>query len=273
MLIDRTHKPWAIFTLVLSTAAVLVYVWIDRRTPGGLTGGSTVGLWYGLAGSACLVFVGLLSQLRKVPRWQWLPPRKVWMRGHLWLSLLGTVLLLCHGNFRWGGPLEVVLWVVLLLTLATGLLGLVLQQFLPRLITTQIPCEAPYEQIPHLCQVMRRKGDEVLLGKQRTSDAPAPLREFYLRHVRPFLAVPARALFLANAFQAEAAFDRLRSLPDLADSAEQLTLLETLCTERRYLLNQERLHLWLHAWLLLHVPLSAVLLVVGVVHAVAALYY
>jgi hypothetical protein len=273
VLIDHNHKRWVLWTVALSTAGVLLYVWLDLSTPGGLTAGGTVGLWYGMAGGACLVFVGLLSQLRKVPRWQWLPPRKVWLRGHLWLSLLGTVLLLCHGRFHWGGLLEVVLWVVLLMTLATGVLGLLLQQFVPRLITTQVPCEAPYEQIPHICRVMRRRGDEVVLGGREPSAAPAALQEFYLHHVRPFLAVPARASFLSNSFQAEAAFDRLRALEEMGDSREQLALVETLCTERRYLLNQERLHLWLHAWLLVHVPLAAALLVLGLAPAVTALYY
>jgi hypothetical protein len=55
--------------------------------------------------------------------------------------------------------------------------------------------------------------------------------------------------------------------------AAALDRLEELCRERRRLAEQDRLHRWLHAWLLVHVPLSAALLVLGVVHAVTALYY
>jgi hypothetical protein len=33
------------------------------------------------------------------------------------------------------------------------------------------------------------------------------------------------------------------------------------------------MHGWLHKWLYLHIPLSMMLLVMGVIHAVSALWY
>jgi hypothetical protein len=50
-----------------------------------------------------------------------------------------------------------------------------------------------------------------------------------------------------------------------------LTDLENICDEARQLLRQERLHRWLHGWLLLHIPLSLALILLGAVHAVMAL--
>jgi len=49
--------------------------------------------------------------------------------------------------------------------------------------------------------------------------------------------------------------------------------LEGICEERRQLLVQRRLHLWMHGWLLVHVPLSFALLVLTAVHAVLSLRY
>jgi len=49
--------------------------------------------------------------------------------------------------------------------------------------------------------------------------------------------------------------------------------LEEICEERRQFLVQRRLHLWLHSWLLVHVPLSFALLVLAAVHAVLSLRY
>ena len=46
-----------------------------------------------------------------------------------------------------------------------------------------------------------------------------------------------------------------------------------MCEERRLLREQERMHFWLHSWLLVHVPLSAALLVLGAAHVVMSLYY
>ena len=42
--------------------------------------------------------------------------------------------------------------------------------------------------------------------------------------------------------------------------------------ERRLLLEQERIYHWLHGWLLLHIPLSAALLVLGLAHVFMSLF-
>jgi hypothetical protein len=49
--------------------------------------------------------------------------------------------------------------------------------------------------------------------------------------------------------------------------------LENICEEERQLIRQRRLYLWLHGWLLVHVPLSLVLIALGGVHAAVALRY
>ncbi len=289
MLIDSTHRRWIMCTVALGLVAIAAYWWLDRSTPGGLTGGSTVGLWYGIIGSSLMVFAGLLSALRKVPAWWWIGSRKAWLKGHVWLGLLSVVVILCHSGFRWGGVLEQALWVVFGLTIITGVFGLLLQQFVPRMITTRVPCEAPYEQIPHLCKVMAQKAEKLvssawerdlqetqmsMRGSQLGLGAKVQLQEFYEAQILPFLSKPyRRSALLAQPLQAETAFARLKALPGLADVKEQVEELELLCAERRQLAAQERLHHLLHGWLLLHIPLSVALLILGVAHAVASLYY
>jgi hypothetical protein len=275
--------------LALAAVALALYWWLDRATPGGLTGGSIVGLAYGIVGSALMVYAGLLSALRKVPAWWWIGSRKAWLKGHIWLGLLSGVVILCHSGFHWGGLLERTLWVVFGLTLVTGIFGLFLQQFLPRLITTRVPCEAPYEQIPHLCKVMARKAERLMAsiweinaqgtvattsGSQMGIGAKVQLQEFYESHVSPFLSGRVRrSALLARPLQAESAFAHFQALPGLIHVKTQIEEIERLCTERRHLAEQERLHHFLHGWLLLHVPLSVALLVLGLAHAVVSMYY
>lgn len=278
VLIDSTHKRWIGATLIVAVAATAFYLWRYLATPGGLTGGSLVGLWYGLLGSALMIYAGALSLLRRVPSWWWIGSRKVWLRGHIWLGLLSGLFILYHSSFRWGGPLEYVLWIVLLLTLATGVLGLLLQQFVPHLLNTRIASEAPFEQIPHLCLVMRKKAEtlieDVEADAKRDADVKAELRKFFEAEVRFFLS-PAyvRSSSLAHPLRAQILFARMRSTPGMGEVKEQLGQLEIYCDERRQLGEQERLHRWLHGWLLVHVPLSVVLLVLGLAHAVMSLYY
>jgi hypothetical protein len=278
LLIDTSHRRWGLVTAFLAVGLTAAYLWLYRRAPGGLTGGSPVGLWYAVIGSLLMVFAGLLPALRRVPSWWWLGSRQAWLRGHIWLGLLSGVVIMCHSGFRWGGALEIALWTVLIAVLASGVLGLLAQQFLPRLITTRVPAEAPFEQIPHLCLTMRKKADGIIDGLcgpvAQKGEGLGSLRRFYEDEVRPFLAPEfRRSSPLADSLRAEAAFARVRALPALAAAGEQLATLAALCDERRQLGEQERVHYWLHAWLLVHVPLSGALLVLGGAHAVLSLYY
>ena len=67
-------------------------------------------------------------------------------------------------------------------------------------------------------------------------------------------------------------FTGLRTLLPAA-AHDTLMDLEDICEEARQLLLQERLHRWLHGWLLVHIPLSLAMILLGAVHAVMALRY
>jgi hypothetical protein len=284
LLIDSRQKSWFLATVALGLLAGLVYAWFDYSTPGGFTGGSVIGMWYGIIGSGLMVYAGLLSTLRKVPSLWWLGSRKVWLKGHIWLGLLSELIILFHSGFHWGGPLERVLWVVLTLTIATGILGLILQQFLPTMITRRIACEVPYEQIPHLCSLIRRKADALidnLCGpfdvKQQDGGADSPrdqLRRLFEDEVRPFLCEPyLRRSPLVTPGVLEGEFAAVSALSWTSDVEGPLQSLRMLCEERRLLGEQERLHHLLHGWLMVHIPLSVALLVLGLAHAVLSMYY
>jgi hypothetical protein len=288
VLIDRRQTSWSIATVAIGIVAVAIYFWLDRGTPGGLTGGSTVGLWYGVAGSALMIYAGLLSTHRLFPGVWWLGMRKTWLRGHLWLGSLSVILIACHAHGDLGGPLEVALWAVLAAIILTGVYGLVLQQVLPGMLARRFPDEAPYGQIPHLCRQFRVEADELVDEVAPAEAAKAgegvqrfatELRAFHTEQIRPFLAAPVpRRAILLNDLSAESMFSALRrrlgSRGDDTASAK-LDRLEELCRDRRRLAEQEHMYRWLHAWLFVHVPLSAALLVLGSVHAVVALrnYY
>jgi hypothetical protein len=292
LLIDSTHRRWILGSALVSAVAVVVYVVLYALTPGGLTGGSTVGLWYGTIGSVLMVLAGLLSIHRRLPSRPWVGRRSKWLRGHLWFGTVSGVFLLCHARVRLGGPLTATLSVLTFLVIVTGWLGILFQSYLPRLLWTRVQAEAPYDQLPHLCQVMRRRADLIVdevcgpvadaadavestrLAARLAEDGKAQLRGFYEHDVRPFLAPeppPGSPMF--NSIQTDTRFAKLRQLDGLEEHARVLNELIELCRERRQLREQERLHRWLHAWLALHIPMSAAVLVLAVVHVVTALYF
>jgi hypothetical protein len=111
---------------------------------------------------------------------------------------------------------------------------------------------------------------EIILLSEEES---APLRRFYVQEMRPFLENPKqRGKRLGDAQKAASAFSGLRTLLPAAGHAA-LDDLSDICDEARQLRRQEQLHHWLHDWLLLHIPLSLTLILLGAVHAVMALRY
>jgi len=111
---------------------------------------------------------------------------------------------------------------------------------------------------------------EIILLNEEES---APLRRFYLSEMRPFLEHPKkRRQRLGDASTASGAFSGLRTILPAAAHAT-LGDLEDICDEARQLTRQQRLHRWLHGWLLLHIPLSLALILLGAIHAVMALRY
>jgi hypothetical protein len=98
-------------------------------------------------------------------------------------------------------------------------------------------------------------------------------RDVYLQKVRPYFESPETpGAELADPLRSGETFEALRRL--LAPPVHGvLDDLENICEEQQQLSRQIRIYRWLHGWLLVHVPLSIALLVLGAIHAVVALRY
>jgi len=325
MRIDQTQRGWAVASLGILAASAVAYAVYVQQAPAGPRGGSTMGLAFGIVGFAFMIFAALLGARKRVPTWR-LGRAQAWMRGHLWLGLLSLPLILFHGGFHFGGTLTRVLMWLLIITVVSGIFGAVLQNYVPRMMTSEVPLETIYDEIDNVRSALREEADravEAICGEMglpkseaegqraggftalrpiaaaaaplRTSAAVsagasaavapatemillseekrAPLRRFYLQELRVFLDEPRRrGQRLGDAEKAKLAFSGLKTL---LPAAAHTTLqdLEDICDEARQLVQQERLHRWLHGWLLVHIPLSLALIVLGAVHSVVALRY
>jgi hypothetical protein len=262
-----------------------------------------------------MIFAALLGARKRVPVWR-LGRAKAWMRGHLWLGILALPLILFHGGFHFGGTLTRVLMWLLIITVFSGVFGVVLQHYLPKVMTADVPLETIYDEIGHVRKLLLEEADRAVesvcgpLGLSKTTieeerraggftairsspvaaasgaavaaateiivlseEESTPLRRFYTNELRPFLARPQeRRLVLASASRAQLAFAGVRTLLPFA-AHETLDDLKDICDEARQLQEQERLHRWLHGWLLVHIPLSLALILLGAIHAVMALRY
>jgi hypothetical protein len=326
MKMDQTQRGWAVGSLVFLAVAAVAYVLYAISAPKGPKGSSVAGLTFGVIGFAFMIFAALLGARKRVPTWR-VGRAQAWMRGHLWLGFLALPLILFHGGFHFGGTLTRVLMWLLIVTVGSGVFGAVLQNYLPQIMTADVPLETIYDEIGHVRVLLREEADRAVeslcgplgLGKTsgedglraggftalrpiaasmaplRTSAAVsagasaavaaaaeiillseeegAPLRRFYVKEMRPFLEHPKQhGQRLGDEGKSSGAFSALGTLLPAAASAV-LADLRDICDEARQLTRQERLHRWMHGWLLLHIPLSLGLILLGAIHAVTALRY
>jgi hypothetical protein len=298
MHIDKTHRSWVTVTIVLALASTILYIVYAVESPSGPRGGSALGLTFGIAGYAMMLYAGLLGTRKKVPTWR-IGRAQTWMRGHLWFGTLSLLLILFHGGFAFRGPLTAVLMTLFFIVIASGWIGALLQHFVPNIMTQRVPMETIYEEIPHVRAQLREEADKLVASvcgplegqkQPETDEVEQPdagvvtlvevehadrmrFREVYLHKVRPYLTDPeAPHAALADPRRSAEVFQSLRRLLAVPVHGV-LDDLENICDEEQQLSRQIRIYRWLHAWLLVHVPLSIALLVLGGVHAVMALRY
>jgi hypothetical protein len=356
VLIDRRnfwklHGWWLVGTAAASAAALgWCMAWLVRhgRWPGG---GSAAGLVLGGLAAAIFVFelalVAKKSPLLRTARWAF--SAQTWMKAHIWLGLLTVPLVLLHSGGRLGGTLTTLLMAVFAIVIVSGLWGLAVQNFLPRMLLEAAPAETIYSQIdsvgrqyaddarrlvqlacglddnplplgeggprsgpgeglqsipepttltPALSQGERGRplttddspltthpsapirgaarvvGTQLMRSPQPEQHQPIPapaIRDALCDVIEPYLARGEHALFTSRQRQ-QWYFDdlRLRVAPELRGLVGQL---DELCERRRQLDVQKGLHLWLHNWLWLHLPLSVALMLLLAGHVIFALRF
>jgi hypothetical protein len=308
MLLDASHRRWIAAVVALVAIATVAYVYYAKASLHGPRGGTWPGLAYGVAGLALMVYAGVLGLRRRFPTWR-VGRATTWMKGHIWLGLAAYPLILFHTGFHVGGPLTLVLIVLLTLVVVSGVYGVAVQQFLPSEMLARVPLETVYEQIDSVVAQLRGEADALVAaaagtlpiveepppGRTRSGERRAhepfvlpslrprsalvtavpegaAMREIYLVEIRPYLAPTHPDPRMAAPAIAAALFRHLRTVmpPTLHETVQEL---EAICDERRQLAHQKRLHHWLHGWLLVHVPLSMALLLLSLAHAVISLRY
>jgi hypothetical protein len=295
--IDRTHRKWIIWTAALLVLAALAYFLGGRSLRHGISGGSAVGLIFGSAGYALMLYATLLSVRKKFTRWR-IGRAQTWMRGHIWLGLLSYPLILFHGGFRLGSGLTLTLMLIFSVVIITGIGGAILQHYMPRMMTERVAYETIYYQIERVQSQLAQEAEDLLsslfkkhaqygllvpaMEKTHTSATTLvalseksgdQLRETYENTIKPYLEQRGAYKHVLNDVRrSKALFADLRTVTPEAVMAV-VDGLESICTEKRDLDRQSRMHRILHGWLLAHVPLSFLLIVLGGIHALMAVRY
>jgi hypothetical protein len=219
----RDSRGWIVLSLLVLLVTSIGYVLYAAHAPTGTSGGSWQGLTFGGVGTAIIVFAWALTVRKWRRSWRW-GKTYAWLQGHVYLSLVSYPVILYHAGFHFGGPLTRALMWAFTICYFSGILVLILQQILPRLLLTEVPLETIYEQIDHVSRKNLAAADALVeanativaagpdLGEDdfantggaggvatvrpptRSRSASgagstaAELKDFYDRRVRPFLA-------------------------------------------------------------------------------------
>jgi len=293
MRIDETHRPWLWFSIALIAVSAAVYLpYAHMTTPGG---GTPIGLTFGVIALGLMVFAALLA-VRKRYRIVRIGSARVWMKAHLWLGALALPMVLFHAAFHARGLLAFILMTLTFVVVLSGFYGAYLQHTLPTRMFREIPYETIYDQIgvirEQLIAEARQQATNVtqmlapargpgatvtmtLVDVPEYSAEVAAFDRFFESRVEPYLKADRKdslAMELRHRPQAEREFEDYRKLfPPTA--WPPISALEDICNEKRQLDHQIRLHHWLHGWLLIHLPISAALLLLAFIHVFVALHY
>ena len=298
MLIDRTHRQWFWASIIGVAIGLAIYIPYAHFTIGGARGGTVPGIIFGSIGFGFMIFAGLLSLRKRFPVWR-MGRTSTWMRGHLWLGLISYPIIFFHSGFSFGkGTLTWWMMMIFTIVIISGVFGAILQHYLPKLMTKQVPYETIYAEIPVIrgqlldeadvkvaevtgvsmsssavTTAAEEAGGVIVTLVQMEEDIRNELTRFYNNELRPFLEKSGgKGCAIADRTSSVAMFANLKTLlpeeihPVIAD-------LESICEEKRELDQQIVLHRLLHGWLFIHAPLSLALLVMGAIHAVIALRY
>jgi hypothetical protein len=306
----QRNRGCALVCGLLALAALAAYFLSCLVAGRWLGGSSVVGFPCGLAAGALVVYECALA-LRKVKGkyavWNRRPALDR-LRWHVWLGLLCLPLALIHGGpLTRGGPLALALLGVFLLVILSGVVGLVLQQWLPRRLLQEVPDETIPSEIAALGDQLAGEAELLVLaacgpgeedgaalggnvewvrahrhahGAGLLENLPSEpiadtgvLRRYFRTTIGPFLRHGRAAGSPLTARRR--AEDEFRDLRGRVNPAAHpiVDLLERLCDRRRQLDHQARLAYFLSAWVTVHLVLSAVLLVLLIWHTVTAIIY
>ncbi len=263
-------KPvWLRTTAVAGAVALVLYValaWSRPWQPGRFWG-----LTFGTIAALLFVNAGLYPLRRRLAA-RPLGNVQRWLQLHIYGSVLATLFVLIHMGFRWpGGWFGWWLFGLSIWTALTGMLGVLLQKWLPVVIARNLKVEAIYERVPALVERLRTEAASLMTGAgeamtrvydadiQALVAAPAP-RWGYVFDVRGSRVRMLEPLTRIETFVEEQDRDRLRDLTVIVTDKLDLDV---------HLSLQRALRLWLYT----HVPPAILLLGLLVVHIVAVVYF
>jgi hypothetical protein len=227
--------------------------------------GDALGHTIGIVGFLMMLSTETLYSMRKHLRNFHYGPMQTWMQAHVFTGLVGPYLVLLHSGGKFNGLAG---WLTLLtaIVVVSGMIGRYIYTAVPRnLEGAELEVAELEEKIAEFDRKLQEKGIGDLAPEILKALTPMPAPGFFLVVARPILRWR-QMRELRNAIQGLSDKDRTRIKPMEQMLAQRQRLqmeIDSLDVTRRLLA----------LWHTFHIPLSAGLFTLAIIHIVGALYY
>lgn len=284
-LTNRKARAWRWIFAGLVALLAASYAWYEATAP-RTHGGSAWGIGYGVGATGLVLLLTAFGWRKRAYRSK-AGTLEGWLQAHVALGVLAPLVVICHAGFRFEDALAVGAFVAMLGVVASGLVGALLYSTSPRLLTevqSNLSTAEISERLNRLVASMARLASgrsRAFEGVYREVVAAATPGGFAGWKLLPGR-LPAGGRRGTAGVLGSAGPDgrdgwaRLlgRVPPEEQESLRKLLVLARQHRELHLrLAHQERYKNLLDAWLWIHVPLTAALLVLIAGHVVAALYF
>jgi hypothetical protein len=264
----RPKQP-RVFAMALAVTTGLVALHAAGLARGRFDPGRGLGLAFGILAAAGYLLAAAYPWRRRAAR---VAKARAFTQAHVYVGAVAFVAALLHSGLEWPrGPLGVALLLLSAWTALTGLLGVVLQKWIPSRLTEGLRVEVLLERIPEL------RARVVAAADLCTAGAGEVLARHYRQELRPRLAQPLPALAYLIEVRAgrDRAIEPLRRLAGFVPPADRIRIddLTGLQIEKLELDAHLALQRMLRGWLVLHAPPAAGLLGLVAFHVFCGLWY
>ena len=113
----------ALTILWYSSVAVLIFVgWLTREQR-FIVAESGIGYWLGILGGSMMLLLLVYPARKKRPRWRFAGSVNLWFRLHMFLGIVGPVLVIFHSGYQLGSLNGRVALFCMLIVASSGLVG------------------------------------------------------------------------------------------------------------------------------------------------------
>ena len=261
---------WLSGFAIVFLIAILVYT--ANMLFGELHPANAWGLSYGIA--AVVLFFGVMaySVRRRMMNVRQLPRTWIFLQFHVYGGTLFLLFMFMHANFQFpNGVITWWLWGLSIWIVVSGLIGIVIQKWIPTVLNTGLTTEVHYERIPLLIEASNVKATKLI------EMSGALVRDFYKKHLEnAFTAPHPRLIYYLDAASSihkdTEKFDHVR--PYLSEEErlrfDELKMIYKTKLEMDAHYTLQRALRW---WIFAHAPLSILLIVLLIVHIFSFVYY